>query len=207
MHNTIMLLTRSSVLIFLLSTHNLPHTIAHGQISCFYQDPPQQALADCRAAINLIPNGVKDLHLDPTKLDPLDKNERRPISLYRRPSSSQRKYFLPAAFHSGSCMVLVRSAQQHGARPEPPEEKLAYAMYFKLWPNVRRMADRILRICPRQTPENHSWFGGLQTWTWLQRWQFWYYVTVRWAPTVTARDGEKMLLDWSGVEYTVYQAA
>jgi hypothetical protein len=83
--------------------------------------------------------------------------------------------------------------------------KAVSAMYFKVWPNVRKAAGTILKTCPQRTPKHWSWFGWVVAWSWLNQWQFHYFVEVRWAPEVATRDGEKKRMDASEVLYTIYQ--
>lgn len=123
--------TRISFLLLLFS-HLVLHTSAKSQISCFSQDPPRQRLGDCDAALNMIPNGVQDLGVDLGHLYPSDS--KKPISLQFEHPGRNRTYLIPAAFRFGTCVILVGSL---GWNPHPPVKAVS-AMYFKVWPNVRK---------------------------------------------------------------------
>jgi len=158
--------------LLLVYSHLVVHIIAKSQISCLTQDPPRQRLADSK----------------------------KPISLKFEHPGRNRTYLIPAAFRSGTCVILVSTL---GSYPHPPANA-ASLMYFKVWPNVRKAAGKIVQKCSQQTPR-WSWFGWVLAWSWVNQWQFHYIVEVRWAPEVATRNGEKRRMDASEVLYTIYQ--
>ena len=59
---------------------------------------PKPDPADCQVAINMIPSGKYDW----------DHRVSQPLNFHRRPPNVRdRKFFVPAAFVSGTCLVLV----------------------------------------------------------------------------------------------------
>lgn len=116
---------------------------------------------DCNAAIDLIPKGT--LIFDP---DPRHASSRHRPNLYL--PERRRKFFLPTAFRSGSCIVSVLDKRRaiDIAYSGPPRIGADF-LYFMVWPNARRLAPYILQKCPgslgsvqfERCPENQAWFG------------------------------------------------
>ena len=135
-----MLTHRISLSIILLY---LPHIIGRttwdlpeGQITCFDSEP-SLALADCTAALPMIPAG---LTFDVAKLPRQPDDHQRPITL----DLDKRPRKLPALFNVASCIIVVavRPAPSPGDRRSP-----ARALYFKLWPTAREAAAKVIHWC------------------------------------------------------------
>lgn len=98
---------------------------------------------DCLKAIEMIPAGLKPpigpyiaQHGNP----PLDPT--RPISL----EWDKRKYFLPAAFRSGDCVVRVSVDCRSIDRPCHPSFTADF-LYRYLWPRVKEVAPKAMDHC------------------------------------------------------------
>lgn len=101
-------------------------------------------LADCRAAIDIIPAGT---YLPSGSLE-------KPLGLHM-PARHRRKFLLPAAFRAGTCIVLVETlvSSRHDFHGIPPPVDAASAMYRVVWPTARRLAGQLVEQC----------LGGSQT--------------------------------------------
>lgn len=82
--------------LLLLFSHLISNILAKSQISCYHQLPPRQRLADCDAALEMIPNGVHDLRVDLGNLHPADRT--KPIALEFAHPGRNRTYLIPATF-------------------------------------------------------------------------------------------------------------
>lgn len=98
---------------------------------------------DCLKAIEMIPEGLKPptgpyiaQHGNPPP-DPT-----RPISL----EWDKRKYFLPAAFRSGDCVVRVSVDTYSIDRPRHPSFTADF-LYRYLWPRVKEVAPKAMDHC------------------------------------------------------------
>jgi hypothetical protein len=105
---------------------------------------------DCKAAISLIPTG--HLILDPRTTETLGT---RPSQTHARFNfhlpRPLRKFFLPAAFQSGKCVIYIKD-EHVNFQPEPnvelpPQYNAAAFMYHTVWPNSRRLAELIIQRC------------------------------------------------------------
>jgi hypothetical protein len=138
-------------------THFRPLEDDHllGHVQCTQAprfDHSIQDLRDCSSALKMIPTGRLYVHPEPHRLGSPAR-----LSLYKYPpmlpkplpNATERSYLFPAAFHSGSCLILVAATsrslfplnQYRGPRDA------ATAFYFIIWPNVRSLATRIIRGC------------------------------------------------------------
>lgn len=182
------------ILLFLLliSAVNLANTNNDVDPVCYRIDEhPSPNPTDCQNAIDMIHSGKYEL----------DGIESKPLNLLLPPSVRHRKFFLPAAFLSGTCLIKVVPefpAHKFFTRPT----KASSAMYNIVWPAVRRLATEIVRTCLR----NHggtNW--GAASWTSdLDGSAFSYFVHVEPVPPGMQRDGWK-LLDDVGVRSNVYE--
>lgn len=147
-----MLTAPLSLLTILLSCYTTP--IACKKIAC--AEAPAGELkptsADCRAAIALIPDGT----IAPDGSIP---NPNEPLN-FLLPPRARGKIPFPAAFRSASCEVIVgRPFMEYASAADPlqpPQHtpaipKPATAMYFDIWPDVRRGAQSIVRECMQAT--------------------------------------------------------
>lgn len=128
---------------------------------------------ECRAAIDMIPSG--SLAIDPAY--PGNRDQPNPIDLAFHPGR-HRKFLLPAAFRSGDCLVQVEAVYLP-RRPHPPTNA-ASAMYYIVWPNVRKMAKKIIWQCSLIPLDRTS--GYAITKSKLGTWEFAYKVTVKGIP-------------------------
>ncbi|MCJ1249232.1 hypothetical protein MMC30_006455 [Trapelia coarctata] len=128
---------------------------------------------DCLGALEMIPSG--QLALDPAH--PGDRYQPQPIDLAFH-QGRQRKFFLPAAFRFGNC-VISAEAVYSATQPRPPT-KAASAMYFTVWPNVRKSAAHIIEQCSLIPFDRTA--GWVTTKSRLGQWEFAYKVTVTGTP-------------------------
>jgi hypothetical protein len=134
-------------------------------------------IADCDAAISMIPSGLlaaSDVRWGhPTK----------PISLLMSHNGG-RGLRLPAAFIAGSCTITVQALTVEHAPPRPPP-KAATAMFFQIWPKAVAAARTITHICmpPDKMPAQIKYeYGAIVTRSILDGWQFMFSVRVRGSP-------------------------
>ncbi|MCJ1246164.1 hypothetical protein MMC30_003369 [Trapelia coarctata] len=205
-------------LLILLLYHCLLPIAAKDWISCYYNQPSIEFPADCTAALAMIPNGTEGLAVDPHIAG--DGIPPKFIDLHFPPGVRNRNYFLPAAFRSGSCMILVRGVRlpwnqwlKDQVGPPRPPVKAASAMHFIVWPQVRRLATEIVQTCTRKSKPGRGWGGMAHTSSQLGehtdpggRWKFRYTVTVRWSQGLRTTDGVKALLRPPGAVFNVYHA-
>lgn len=117
------------------------------------------APADCYAAISMIPSGdflVQGDHF-------LDENGRPKLKIHIPPHDRARKFFMPAIFRSGTCMIRVSAdVDRRGLmRPNPPAFTNAAAkMYSTVWPHVRQRATEIVQECLAKDPDGLRHYGG-----------------------------------------------
>ena len=114
---------------------------------------------DCNNAIAMLPGGGLHLHPEPNKLGTHTPGQLPEFNLYRHPHHAQvgreRKFFLPAAFRAGSCLVLVRpetSNKPDKMDPYGPSEA-AFYMWTLIWPQVKRIATNIVKECALTTDD------------------------------------------------------
>ena len=125
----------------------------------YYCSPRAKPIPDCEAAINIIPAG--HIIIDPSSENSLGSKEAANSTRFNayvpRPL---RKFFLPAAFRAGGCVVFVKYMTKPQWDPtsffsrfpvptvEPPSGFNAAAfMYHTVWPNSRRLAEVIQKKC------------------------------------------------------------
>lgn len=130
-------------------------------IDCtWYLQTSGPAPADCYAAINMISSGellVKGDHF-------LEENGKPKLKVHIPPAERDRKFFMPAIFRSGTCMIRVSADVDRGGliRPNPPTfTNAASKMYSIVWPKVRQQATRIVQECLAKDPDGLRHFGGL----------------------------------------------
>lgn len=166
-------------------------------ITC-YSTPhsfPRPRATDCQAAINIIPSGIYRF----------DGKESRPLNFELPQSVRDRNFLLPAAFLSGTCLILVESALRHDVwRPpaQPPPVQAASAMFTVVWPKVRQSATQITQKCllSREKPAA----GDIDVTSMLGDFRFEYRITVSGVPPGMKGDGWRMQ-DWGNI-YNVYTA-
>lgn len=133
--------------------------------------------ADCATAIALIPDGTISL------TGALSK----PLNFSVSPLA-RRPYRIPAVFHSGTCIVTVDPAWRllASAKDRAPENA-ASLMYFKVWPDVRRGAEEVLKQCLVWKYAFNAGFVGL---SWKEGGLHWsFHVFVMPAPRDMPGDG------------------
>lgn len=165
---------------------------------CVPNQPPVKIVADCTAAINMIPNGTIKF----------DGKVGKPLN-FLLPPTARLPYYLPAAFRSGSCVVLVSrliSPRKDLGWPETPPEKAASAMYFTVWPFVREVARGIVTHC---LPGRYSKFGSGGFATGSSKLTHTFFLTFEVSVRGTLPDwpGEKgkITVKPSGKKYNVYE--
>jgi hypothetical protein len=173
------------------------------------------SLADCKAAIDMIPTGIA---FDP--FNPGDRSQSKLIDVYfdrpdRRhplfPGRLVRKspFLLPAAFRSRSCVVLVETMT---LGPFQPPLQAASAMHTNVWPEVRRAATMILERCHLQKGPRFARWSAFVTGSFngdilLDGNEFFYRVLVRPAPQDMPGEGWKAYFDYyDDLWYNVYEA-
>ncbi|MCJ1246734.1 hypothetical protein MMC30_003943 [Trapelia coarctata] len=107
-------------------------------LDCFDDDVPAPLLTDCATAITLIPSGA-------LTVDPRYARAYHTVDLVL--PDTRRKFLLPAAFLAGTCLVTVDASAPFSPTSPPPPMKAASEMYFKVWPNARTQAQRIVEGC------------------------------------------------------------
>ncbi|MCJ1247595.1 hypothetical protein MMC30_004810 [Trapelia coarctata] len=179
--------------LLLISVINLAHANNEGNPVCYRIDEfPDPEPADCQNAINMIPSGKYELEGRITK----------PLNLHLPQTVCNRKFFLPAAFLSRTCLIkVIPEYPGHKAFIRPT--KAASAMYTIVWPTVRRLATEIMPKCIRN-PRGTNW-GAASSTSNLEGSVFSYFVQVAPVPPGMQRDGWK-LLDDAGFRYNVYEA-
>jgi len=94
----------------------------------------------------------------------LEENGKPKLKIHIPPNDRNRKFFMPAIFRSGTCVIRV-SADVHRRgliRPNPPTfTNAASKMYSTVWPNVRQQATRIVQECLAKDPDGMRHYGGL----------------------------------------------
>jgi hypothetical protein len=151
-----------------------------GDLDCdsyFAYEHPIANSSDCDAAIALIPSGRPEFQVEDAARYGGGSN--KPIALTwtgREQLLGPLKVSLPAAFVSGSCMVLVRGVKGQG-RP-PKTSRAASLMIFYFWPKVKQHAQRISQECVRGRNEN----GALTQLLLLDGWSYQYVVEMLGAP-------------------------
>jgi hypothetical protein len=166
--------SRTALFLFILPFQLKP-VIAGDEVVCgedldgYHANP-----SDCYSAIALIPNG--QLNPDPKNFPAGGK-----LDLQFAPFARDALYLVPAAFHSGTCVVTVEAydSTTHGKPPLPTG--VAFAMYKNMWPNVRTQATRIVHDCHYLTPGN-IWKGAVITRSMLGDYPYPYHVRVARTP-------------------------
>lgn len=133
--------------------------------------------ADCATAIALIPDGTISL------TGPLSK----PLNFSLTPVA-RRPYRIPAVFHSGTYIVTVDPAWRLlTSAKDRSLENAASLMYFKVWPDVRRGAEEVLKQCLVWKYAFNAGFVGL---SWEEGGLHWsFHVFVMPAPQDMPGDG------------------
>ena len=158
-----------------------------------YDPLSKPSTEDCKAAINLIPTGL--LTIDP---DPLHAGTRDRPNIHL--PKHRRKFYLPAAFRSGTCVVSVsysvRTYDIASQAPQAPPTLAADFLYFTVWPNAHRLALHILQKCPEGSgfvpfascPDNKKCFGTFK-----------FLVEVHWAHRAMGGNGSKFAISGGGL--------
>lgn len=118
-------------------------------------------MADCRAAMNMIPDGKIEFD---GKVP-----ERHQTLQFFLPDKARNRARWPAKFRSGNCQISTGIMEYSDFEPpdnryrfwqQPPHRvrKPASLFYYKLWPSVRETARRILEECPH-TASAQGWLG------------------------------------------------
>jgi hypothetical protein len=212
-----MLAFASTSLVFLFQCFLISVTaVEEGNLKCNHvvdTDHRRFSLADCRAAINMIPSGNISFDLANSG----NRSRSKPVDVYLDRSNRKGPFLLPAAFRSRSCVVLVGPPppQVRYSYPPPfrsrfqPPVQAASAMYSKVWPEARRAATMIIERCQlRRTPGYRSLFnaGSITGNVLLDGQQYDYNVMVRPAPRKMPGEGWKVYFYNPDHWYNVYEA-
>lgn len=140
---------------------------------------PVRSMGDCYSATGKDPKWPSFCR--PDSGYPHDRYQATPMSLDFQHAGRFTKYLLPAAFRSGNCLVLANSATHKKApregdtvSPRPLLKSAASAMYFTVWPNVRRIAHEVIENCSVTSKAA----GTIVTDSILEGWHFTYWITV-----------------------------
>jgi hypothetical protein len=186
----------ASALLFCFHYYLVSIVALDGNLSCGWKvrsDRRNFSLADCRAAINMIPTGTASF--DPAAVSPWDRGRSNPISVHLDRLDRKHPFLLPAAFRSRTCVVLVSAHTSH------PPAKGASAMYFTVWPEAKRAATRIIKECRvkkiRNIPLDPKTFkaGAFFGRTILEGHDIYYGVSVMPAPQHMPGEGWKVHFD------------
>ncbi|MCJ1245522.1 hypothetical protein MMC30_002726 [Trapelia coarctata] len=192
--------TPTLLLLSLLLSH-----AASTRIGCYFQRPCIFSDSDCDRAIALIPS-LATFTFDPAF--PGHSSSPKPLDLHLSTPSHQRTYVLPAAFHAGSCIVLVTSTTRNRSRLRdlrPPKGvKAATEMHTKVWPVAKARAAEIVDFCQLRTHYLDGMAGRLEERTLLKRWPFSFQVTVRGAPHRTRMAGRGKVRIWGVSRHHYY---
>ncbi|MCJ1246482.1 hypothetical protein MMC30_003690 [Trapelia coarctata] len=132
---------------------------------------------DCYAAIDMIPSGDLLVEGDFS----IDSNGAPILNMLLPPSARARKFYMPAIFRSGNCMVRVVAdvSRRKLMRPNPPEFKNAASkMYSIVWPNVRAQATKVVQQCFEQKQGMQYMHGTVKTESLLGKVWFPYKITI-----------------------------
>lgn len=144
------------------------------------------SLAHCRAAIDIIPSNTTSF--DPAS--PGERNQAHPLDVHLTHPSRNRQFFLPAAFRSGTCVVIVEPNYRQPPVAVPPPLQAASIMYFQIWPAVKRAATLITERC--QLRNRWGDVGRFNARILLDGHWFYYSVMVRPAPRNMPGEGWKV---------------
>ena len=156
-------------------------------------------LADCAAAIDMIPNGFFINHERLGEAGQVHQHTKRPngpdLYLWNTDRSLRPpKYLIPAAFVAGVCVVLVDTIRNRDTNDPPPPSPLpangplgaATALYTIVWPNVRIWAQHIIDVCIMHSDNNRNGeqyvMGFADTYSMLLGWRYNYTVALHTAP-------------------------
>lgn len=173
--------------------------------------------ADCYAAIAMIPSGAHLVQGDFS----VDANGVSTLNTHLPPSARTRKFYMPAIFRSGTCMVRVVAdvSRKKLMRAGPPKfTNAASKMYSIVWPNVRNQATEIVEKCFDKEQGMQYRHGTVQTESLLDKVRFPYKITIEEPHAGFPRDGATYIdlenigpnFDTRGaweVEYNVYEPA
>lgn len=136
-----MLITHIPPFIVLLCYYFTPIIASVG---CLRWAEAKYTAAECRAAVNLIPDGIINF----------DGKESKPLNFYLPPTAHQHTYHLLPVWRAGSCTVSVERhmpiTRHNQQRPRPqrsPPQLAASALYLKVWPAVKEVAEQIMKEC------------------------------------------------------------
>jgi hypothetical protein len=170
-----------------------------GYIHCSEGELP---VSDCEAAINIIPTG--HLIFDPQ--NPLGTRRRGPWGYVKFRASLPRplrKFFLPAAFRAGQCVVYVRHRHFNENSKAvaqlwelPATFSAAEFMYHTVWPNSRRLAELITKKCGGR--------GGFTSATTSPEWKPERFGTFRYTVMVASPRGHIVDRNFAG-PYNLYR--
>ncbi|MCJ1251124.1 hypothetical protein MMC30_008355 [Trapelia coarctata] len=154
---------------------------------CYNELYSVENIADCYSAIDLIPAGFS---IDHSRFHP---KEPYPITVRLSAADRRRKILLPAAFNAGRCLILVQSTT-NPSDVHPPKNA-ATAMHLSMWPNVKRLAQKVVDKCLLTTSHLLGHQGGeVEGESTLEKHRFAYKITVRAKPRfwdVSKREGQQ----------------
>lgn len=182
---TIMFDTARVFLLAVLLSNIVTPITAFDFVTCFHEDYKTATFADCRAVVDMIPNGKISW----------DGKTQKPLNFYLPPAA--RQFTTPAVFRSGSCLVYIYT-RNRVAHPGP--RKGASELYFKFWPEVKESAERILKKCFLNGNNAGQEFIDVV----MEDTEYKYEVVMSAAPADMPKHGEKWLM---GEPYNVYDTA
>jgi len=169
----------------------------HKDVACFSTPNafPRPHVADCQAAINMIPSGMYNF----------DGSIFRPLHSELPQSVRARKFLLPAAFRSGTCLILVESTLRHDVwepHDRTPPVRAASAMFTVVWPKARQYATQITQKCLVSRGKPAA--GTVDLVSVLDNFVLHYRITVEGVAPGMKGDGWRVQ-DWGNI-YNVYEA-
>ncbi len=137
---------RISFLLTLLSCYSILTIASFNTFNCARETietwTVSPYIADCRAAIALIPDGT-------IKLDGIT---RKPLNFMLPSNAREPRILFPAHFRSGNCVIQVapyldsRNGVRGGNRVPKPQAA-ASMLYYKVLPAIRRIAQKAVDKC------------------------------------------------------------
>ena len=138
------------------------------------------SLSVCMLAISLIPSG--EFTVDPGYAATDGK-----LDLHLCTNARDQKYLIPAAFHYGTCAIMVDASESvtPGKKQQPPLNG-ASQLYSVVWPRVREVATKTARLCYGWNDNKPNWKGSVLTKSKLGEYEYEYpyYVSVAGTPGV-----------------------
>ncbi|MCJ1246473.1 hypothetical protein MMC30_003681 [Trapelia coarctata] len=130
---------------------------------------------DCMHAIAMIPSGE-------FTVDPRHATAGQKLDLTFPPHSRDTTFLVPAAFHYGTCAIMIDASDSATRRKPSPPENAASQMYSVVWPRVRDVAGMVAKTCRRWNHNRGNWKGFVLTKSMLGEYSYSYFVSVGGTP-------------------------